>query len=226
MKPFGSIKGKQNLSSVTSTSGLWNIEDHHSLRQGGAWPVNTVANPQELRAQNITTDGSYYIRAATSGQTQNRLLYVKFNMVDSKDWVLVFQAPNRGTATVNELGYSIPWKGLCLETPGGTFYYSYYTSYKLFNTRGNDTQGETTTGGNRSGYRTYLGGGGAHGFYNTAQGTCSWGDSNGAVGAGWDGTTCGTWPNGLIMGTGNSGTPNYSEQSGTWKTWIWMDTAT
>ena len=225
MKPFGSIKGKQNLSTVTNASGLWNIEDHHSLRQSGTWPINAVANPQQLRNQSITTDGSYYIRATTSGQTQTRLLYVKFNMVDSKDWVLVMQHTSRGAATVNELGYSIPWKGLCLENPSGGFTYSYFSTYQLYNTRSSDTS--TTTGGNKDGYRVFLGSSGGHGFYNTSQLPCNWSVSSGSVGAGYmqNAGACGSWPDGLIMGTG-TGNFDYSEQGGIWKTWIWMDTAT
>jgi hypothetical protein len=41
MKPFGSIKGKQNLSAISGASGMWHIEQHHSLRQGNSWPSRT-----------------------------------------------------------------------------------------------------------------------------------------------------------------------------------------
>jgi len=224
MKSFSGYKGRFNLANTSVASGIWTTDEHYMLKRGGYWPLSTVANPQVLRDSAITTDGNYSFFAPNNGQTVARILYVKFNMVDSKDWVLVMQHTSRGSATINEIGYSIPWKGICLENPSGGYTYSYFSTYQAYNTR---TDTATTTGGNKSGYRVFLGSSGGHGFYNTSQSPCNWSVSSGSVGAGYvqNNGACGTWPDGLIMGTG-TGNFDYSEQSGIWKTWIWMDTAT
>ena len=73
-----------------------------------------------------------------------------------------------------------------------------------------------------SGYsprRVILGGAGGHGIYNTSQNTCSWGSSLGGIGAGYDGSICGTFPNNLVWGTGTN-TATYENRSGTWSHWI------
>ena len=190
----------------------------------GSSSLRAINNPQVLRDLGITIDDNYWIYH--SGMDSPREVYIDFNRRDSKDWVRLFVHTNRGTATVNEVGYSIKWKGYMITQPGGSEYYSYTTNYQLANTRntGSGDQ-DTLSGGNKSGYRVHMGLAGGMGFYNTSQNACSWSNSTGSVGAGFDGSSCGSWPNNLIMGTGTSG-PNYSEQGGTWQHWIWMDNVT
>ena len=65
--------------------------------------------------------------------------------------------------------------------------------------------------------RLILGGAGGHGLYNTGQSQCNWGNSTGAIGAGYD--PCGTFPNDLVWGTGTA-SPFYDNRSGTWSHWI------
>jgi len=212
---------------VTATSNSISLARSFSITISptldGSTSARAATSPQGLRNVGISTNGSYWIYAPNNGQTQARLLEVEFNAADGKDWVKVMQHNNRSTPTINELGYSIPWKGYMIQGPSTGKIYSYFSSYQAYNSRGS---GSTTSGGNKGGYRVFFGAAGGQGFYNTGQNPCSWGDSSGAVGAGWDGGTCGSWPNNLIMGTGNGGTPVYSEQNGTWYHWIWMDNAT
>ena len=68
------------------------------------------------------------------------------------------------------------------------------------------------------GYKVFFGYSGGHGIYNSSQETCNWGNSTGAIGAGYDGS-CGTFPNDLRWGTGNA-TAYYNIIQGTWEIWI------
>lgn len=183
----------------------------------------------------ITTNGTYWIRALNTyngvTQTQAVQAYIHFNKLDSKDWVLMMDLNQSGSQSGSIstsltpqdcIGYSIPWRGFNLEKDG-TAYYSYFGSHRAYNERGTEDT-NTVTGGNKDGYRVFLGKSGGHGFYTTSQSPCSWSEGPGSVGAGYDGS-CGTYPTSLRMGFGNGGTPNYSLSTGTWRSWIWMDNA-
>jgi hypothetical protein len=184
----------------------------------------TATTPYTLRNIGITTDDNYWIYH--DGMDSPIETYIDFNRRDSKDWVRLFVHTNRGTATVNHVGLNLKWRGYMITQPGGSEYYAYTTNYQLANARNTgDGDQDTLSGGNKSGYRVLMGYAGGMGFYNTSQNACSWSNSSGGVGAGYDGGSCGSWPNGLIMGTGGGG-PSYSEQGGTWQHWIWMDTLT
>lgn len=175
---------------------------------------NLFGNPTYLAPSN----GSFWIKSPSMPTAKN--LIVEFNKVDGRDWVRFFVNSTRSTATENFVGSSIDFKGYLIQRPNGTLHYSYFNSYQLANQR-NST--ETTTGGNKSGFRVYLGSSGAQGFYTTGQLPCNWGGCSGAVGAGYDGTYgCGPWPNGLVMGDCTAG-PFYNEIGGTWSQWLWMD---
>jgi hypothetical protein len=196
-----------------------------------------ATTPHHLRnTLGITTNGVYWIRALNTyngvTQTQAVQAYIHFNKLDSKDWVLMMdlnQSGNQSGSISTSLtpqdciGYSIPWKGFNLEKDG-TAYYSYFGSHRAYNERGTEDT-NTVTGGNKDGYRVFLGKSGGHGFYTTAQSPCSWSEGPGSVGAGYDGS-CGTYPTSLRMGFGNGGgNPQYSLSTGTWRSWVWMDNA-
>jgi hypothetical protein len=57
------------------------------------------------------------------------------------------------------------------------------------------------------------------GIYNTGQTPCFWATASGAIGAGYDGGSCGSFPNGLLWGTGNGINAVYDNRSGTWSIW-------
>jgi hypothetical protein len=198
-------------------------EVYSAVFPGDGSQSNPAGSPADIRNAGITTDGNYWINAPNDGQTGGAIqVEVKFNLVDSKDWVRLFTNTNGGSATTNHIGLSIPFKGLCIEDPSGDLYYSYFSSFTPFNTRNN--MSTSTTGGNRSGYYVFFGYLGGMGFYNTAVvGTCNWQNNSGGVGAGYNGS-CGSWPNGLVMGHTNPG-PFISEENGTWNFWFWMDNA-
>lgn len=190
-----------------------NVLDIAKLQFTPPFPV--YSSPQQ-----VTSDGFYrYETADPKREPVN--LFTKVNLVDGRNWVRVFSSPFASPATVNEVGKSIPFKGFLIQGVDGSFRtYSYFSTNQLFNTR---NLRDTTTGGNKSGFAVYIGYAGGHGFYNVnpIQSPCNWSNSVGLVGAAYDGT-CGSFPNALRWGTGQSGTAVCKMvAAGTvWETWI------
>jgi hypothetical protein len=173
-------------------------------------------SPSALAASGESIDGLYWYEDGTMAAPLE--LFTKFNLEDNKTWVRVFSSPYNGTATVNEVGKNIPWTGFLVQRNDAALRgYTFFSTTQLFNQR-NSTA--TSTGGTRSDMRVYIGFAGGHGIYSTAQGVCNWGTAVNAIGAGWNGSTCGSFPNGLIWGTGQSNTATYANLSGTWEIWI------
>jgi hypothetical protein len=81
--------------------------------------------------------------------------------------------------------------------------------------------GNNTADSGYSPRRVLLGSAGGHGIYATNQSQCNWSNGVGAIGAGWNGTTCGSFPNGLLWGTGQSNTAIYANMSGVWSHWVY-----
>ena len=174
-------------------------------------------SPVQAMVMGAASGGIYYFKYGTmSSATQ---LEFQNNYIDSKPFCCVFRSPYNSTATTNLLDLNIPMKGLLVQRDAldirAAVYWSTPITYNTLSGTGNNTAD--------SGYayrRVLLGGAGSHGIYNTSQQSCNWGDSVGAVGAGWTGATCGTWPNALQWGTGQSGTATYTNLSGTWSHWV------
>ena len=181
--------------------------------------VSPLTSPSQA-----SSDGFYLYRSGT--MTNPVQLFTRVNLVDGRNWVRVFSSPFASTATVNEIGKNIPFTGFLIQNPprpsGGfstLINYSYFSTPQLFNTR-NSTA--LTTGGNKPGFAVYIGAAGGHGFYNpNLQRPCSWSNSVGLVGAGFDGN-CGTFPNAIRWGWGQSGVPacQMSSPGTVWDTWI------
>lgn len=138
-------------------------------------------------------------------------------------WVQVFSSPFKGSATVNEIDKNLPVTQILVRTSDGVDWATAGWNngvYRRFVTRGNasDAATDLTTTGTKTGFRVYFGYAGGHGIYNTSQEVCSWSNSTGAIGAGYDGS-CGSYPNNLVWGLGNS-TPNYTTINKTWHIWI------
>lgn len=203
---------------VSTKASTWVGSDNISVKVStvGLSSSNPATSPDSLSTLG-RTEGTYWLKSPS--MSSSRQMYYAPNMADGKSWVKVFSSPYSSTATINEIGNSIDFEGFLVQrNDAASRAYSYFGAKQLYNTRSST---DLTSGGTKSGFRVYLGQAGGHGFYNTAQSPCSWGDSNGAVGAGWNGSTCGSFPNGLIWGTGQSGTANYTNLSGTWEHWIW-----
>lgn len=174
-------------------------------------------SPQQLMNLGYSTNGFYWYRASEMSSTVQ--LYTQFNLADNRAWVRVFSAPFAATATVNQVGQTIPWHGILLqESNGNNRQFTYFATRQLFNTR-SDTA--TSTSGSISGVRVFIGQAGGHGFYNTAQLPCNWGSSqNGLIASGYDGS-CGSFPDAMRWGIAN-GSVNYSMLgSATVETWVY-----
>lgn len=174
------------------------------------------ASPVQAMVMGATSGSSYYFKYGSMSSAVQ--LEFQNNYYENKPFCCVFRSPYAATATTNQLNLNIPMKGLLVQRDAldirAAVYWSTPIVYNSLSGTGNNTAD--------SGYpyrRVLLGGPGAHGIYNNTQQSCNWGDSVGAVGAGYNGS-CGTFPNGLIWGTGQSGTPIYTNLSGTWSHWI------
>lgn len=113
------------------------------------------------------------------------------------------------------------WNLLMIEKENtGTWQTAGFDTNQTFNQRNTET---TTTIGTRVGYRVFFGYAGGHGIYTTGQTPCSWGSSTNAIGAGFNGSNCGSFPDNLYMGTGTSGN-TYGGRGGVWSFWFrWLD---
>jgi hypothetical protein len=188
-------------------------------------PLNPAKSPQELQNRGFR-DGYYSMYDTTSEQTQAVIMYVFMNLIDSKAWAVGFASSYASTAEVNNINYKIPWTGLAVRRVSTTSLTNrssnvgpetaYFDETRKFDT--DDSTVESNGLGTRVGYRVYLGYAGGHGIYTTSQDVCSWGlTTSGAIGAGYDGSTCGTFPNALRWGTGPGGTATYDNRSGYWQ---------
>jgi hypothetical protein len=161
--------------------------------------------------------GDYWFRSG--GMTSAVQLYYSPNYIESKPWVKVFSSPYGGAATLNKLNVDIPYQGLLVQRSTLDIQHTgYFAGYERYNTT--NFTNIYTTSGTRTGYRIFLGYAGGHGFYNNIQQVCNWGDSTGAVGAGFNGASCGSFPDGLLWGTGQS-ISTYANLSGTWEHWVY-----
>lgn len=175
------------------------------------------ASPVQAMVMGAVSGVTYFFKHSLMASAVE--LEFQNNYYENKPFCCVFRSAYASTPTVNKLGLDIPMKGLLVQRDAldirAAVYWSTPISYNAVSGTGNNTAD--------SGYayrRVLLGGAGSHGLYNTSQQSCNWGDSIGAVGAGWTGSTCGSWPNDLRWGTGQSGTATYTNMSGTWSHWV------
>ena len=236
---LGSVGSSTTYSfTITATSNSIGVARAFSI-VGNPAPDGSSASrattPDYLRnTLSITTDGNYWIK--TTGMSSAVQCYINFGMLDSKDWVLMARWSGVsggntpwGTAINDQnendhVGKDIPFKGFSFDN-NGSHTYSYFSSYSPYNQRrpGTNNGSTTSSGGNKGGYRLYIGLSGGMGWYGTqTNNACNWSSSSGMVGAGYN-HTCGSYPGSLQFGTGRSDPFMGSFFSGTLRMWIWMD---
>lgn len=177
---------------------------------------NPFSSPSEARMLGYTS-GDYYFKSGSMSSPQ--LLEFQRNYYENKGWVCVFRSPYRSTATTNKIDLSIPMGGLLVQRDALDLRSAVYWSTPItYNTVGGS--GNNTSDYGYSPRRVILGNSGGHGIFATNQVQCNWATATGAIGAGWDGTTCGSFPNDLVWGTGRSDTATYDNRSGIWSHWI------
>lgn len=161
--------------------------------------------------------GEYYYIQTPNGSIGSAIYSGANYKGTGKKYFKMWQADQNSAPSENLIAEGHFFNEILIENSGGTWHNAIFASHRPYATTSDTT---TSTGGSRTGYRVYLGYAGGHGIYNTSQNPCSWGNSAGAWGAGYINSTCGSWPNGLLMGSGISGSPAYTAVGGTWQFWI------
>jgi hypothetical protein len=183
--------------------------------------LNPLSSPVQAQSLGYAA-GNYYFKSGSMSSAQ--LLEYQPNYYESRPFCCVFRSPYASTATTNKIDLSIPMGGLLVQRDAldlrGAVYWSTPITYTTVGGAGNNTADSGTGYAGSNARRVILGNSGGHGIFNTGQSSCNWPSAAGAIGAGWDGGTCGSFPNGLIWGTGNGSTPTYDNRSGTWSHWI------
>lgn len=178
--------------------------------------IAPLASPVAAQAAGLPA-GIYEFQSG--GMTSPVLMEYQPNYYEGRPFCCVFRSPYGATATTNRIDLNIPMAGLLVQRDTLDLRAAVYWSTPItYNTVGGS--GNNTANSGYSPRRVILGGAGGHGIYNTSQTQCNWSDSNGAIGAGYDGSTCGSFPNSLVWGTGQAGSNTYANRSGTWSHWV------
>jgi hypothetical protein len=205
---------------LTSAEVSQNYNAHNSRGNFLGSSLNPLSSPVQAQSLGVSA-GNYYFKSGSMSSAQ--LLEYQPNYYESRPFCCVFRSPYRSTATTNKIDLSIPMGGLLVQRDAldlrGAVYWSTPITYTTVGGAGNNTADSGTGYAGSNARRVILGYGGGHGLYNTGQSQCNWGNAAGAIGAGYNGT-CGTFPNDLVWGTGQSGNPFHSNESGTWSHWI------
>ena len=179
----------------------------------GITPGKPLSSPSEAMQLRYRS-GRYFFRSGSMSSAV--LLEFEPDYYESRGWVCVFRSVYRSIATTNMLGLNIPMGGLLVQRDALDIRAAvYWTTPILYNPTGPI---DTATSG-YSPRRVMLGSPGGHGIYNTSQLACAWSNSSGSIGAGFDGTNCGSSLNDLIWGTGTA-VASYNNRSGIWSHWI------
>lgn len=242
-KIFGAFLGKKASNYNASTkSGNFFVNEQMVLQKNNEWTVvpgstegtafASVDAADSAYNQGVIIEGTHYFKFSVNhAVAQYYYKPAAWNTgVTDKGAIRVFVAASGSAPSENYTGNNIPMDYIVVGRRTGSTTASFnqsgeveFSSQQLFNT----TSGITGTsrnywangGTNYNGSKVMLGGGGKHGIYNTSQNACSWGNANGAIGAGFDGS-CGSWPNGLKLGLGD-GDAYYNNISGTFEFWVW-----
>jgi len=214
--PNGTYGG---FSSIKIIKAAWNGTSYPGVVIPGLTSSNPLSSPAQAQSLGLSA-GNYYFQ---SGSMSTQLMEFQPNYYDSKPFCCVFRSSFRSTATTNKIDLNIPMAGLLVQRDAldlrGSVYWSTPITYSTVGGTGNNTADSGSGYGGSNARRVMLGYGGGHGLYNTGQQQCNWGNSSGSIGAGYNGT-CGTFPNDLVWGTGNS-SPYYDNTSGTWSHWVY-----
>jgi hypothetical protein len=195
------------------------LQNHAALRTRFKQSDGSInypfGSPDEASRLGATSGNSYYFQFLGM-QSPTQMLFQN-NYYDGKPFCKVFSSPYASANTLNLLDLNIPMNGLLVQRNTLDIRAAvYFSNQQVYNT----TNGIEAD----SGYayrKVMLGHQGGHGIYNDNQNVCNWGDSVGSVGAGFDGGGCGSFPDYLIWGTGQSGSNTYTNRSGTWDHWVY-----
>jgi hypothetical protein len=213
----GFIRHNTSLQSLD----YYNGTNWFSLVPDGSTAANAVTNLTQFDAMGKPA-GVYWFSPPGYSLGAIQLYYDSGLQSLGVGWVQVFSSPLGGSATVNEINKNLPLTQVLFRTSDGVTWatagWDNGVYRRFINRNASDGSSDLSTTGTKTGFRIYFGFAGGHGIYNTTQEVCSWANSTGSIGAGFDGT-CGSFPNNLRWGTGNSD-PYYTTINKTWQTWI------
>lgn len=176
-------------------------------------------SPTQAKLFGANNGTSYYFKS-NAMTTPVLATYIENANDSNLPYIKVFSSPFASNATVNFINQSIPFNRIYIARSTGDLWgyvlfssnQTYATTTGIVGTTGNNNFGQTP------GTKVMLGEAGQHGIYNTSQSPCNWQVTTGAIGAGFNGG-CGSFPNGLIHGTGTAGS-SYANTSGTYEHWV------
>jgi len=82
MRRNGSILGKENLPTLTSASGIWDLATQHDAKLAGKWPLVPKVTVTKLTRGTSTTDATSYATASVT-PTANKVVVIIFGYRDS-----------------------------------------------------------------------------------------------------------------------------------------------
>lgn len=149
----------------------------------------------------------------------------EYTYFDTVGWALAFSSKTYGNASFDLLNKGVGWNYLRVQSKDGTHMNRVWFASKQDYATRSSTSTSSTKSLYISGMRVYLGSAGGHGIYNTSQSVCNWSTAANAIGAGYDGSNCGSYPNNLVWGTGVGNSPSYTNiTSGeVWEIWIYFE---
>jgi hypothetical protein len=212
-------------SSVVASSIVFKATDVSGNFTNKTFAIDPVYSSPTSAASAGAPAGQYRFKSASMSAPQ--ILDFVPSYYDSSAFVKVFSAPYASTPTINKIDLNIPMTKLLVQRSALDLRgVARFSSAQQFNTTVSPhlypDSVANNFGGTTSSMRVFLGSAGGHGIYNAAQNTCNWGSTiSGTIGAGYDGTSCGSFPNDLRFGNANSSSgPAYSNGSGTWEYWV------
>jgi hypothetical protein len=213
-------------SSFTTSNVVFKATDASGNFTNKTFSIVPVYSSPSAAASAGATAGQYLFKSA--GMTTPQLLDFVPSYYDSSAFVKVFSAPYGSTATINKIDLNIPMtKMLVQRSTLDLRGVARFSAAQQFNTTSGSTGLAPSSVGNNYGgdtgsMKVFLGNAGGHGIYNPAQSVCNWGSNiSGSIGAGYDGTSCGSFPDNLRFGNANAAIgPTYANLSGTWEYWV------
>lgn len=227
MSRNGGVRGRTTTVTGGSGSGVWSINEAYQLTIQAQWKLlpgfsasSPLSSPTEAAGFGLPA-GDYFFKAPSMSSTIQ--MSYRPNYYDESGFVRVFSSPTSSAATINFMGQNIPYTKLMVqrntEDLRGVVRFSAQQTYAETSSSGVGGSSGINNFGQTPGTRVILGTAGGHGIYNTSQTSCNWQNSTGAIGAGYNGSNCGAYPNNLAWGTGSGG-PTYGNISGTWEHWV------
>ena len=195
----------------------------------GILPDKPFTSWAEVNASNaVPAEGFYWVQFSGMSDARQVLISPAISGDGDKNVMLVFQSNYASIATVNTWGHlPITFRRMIVRNVYGSGVSGWAVASSDI-TWGTPTvnYGVNVSSSYHAGAYKIISrpAGGGLGIYTSSQAECNWGATNeGAIGAGFDGTSCGSFPNNVLWGTGDlnaANTPTYSNRGGEWQIWI------